>query len=172
MNYPNVKLVMKSSDTNGNSISTTIGYVNPNADDGVLKAFAEKLNAFTTNNFVGITKVTTDDIFNAEYFPYRMDVDPTEITFSDTTTTVTVTVTLPDSIPDDVVESAGISIGQTGGYTRGGTQGTGTRTITFTLKATSSSVEKSATVRLTTEESGESVQLTPTYSIKLIPNIG
>lgn len=69
MNYPNVKLVMKSSDTNGNNISTTIGYVNPNASDGVLKTFAEKLNAFTTNTFKGITKVTTDDILDAEYAP-------------------------------------------------------------------------------------------------------
>ena len=171
MNYPNVKLVMKSTDANGTSISTTIGYVNPNADDGVLKAFAQKLNEFTTNSFAGITKVTTDDIFNAEYFPYTLDIDPTEITFSDTTTTVTVTVTLPDDIPDDVVSSTGLTIGQTGGYTIGATQGTGTRNLTFTLKAKTSSEEKNATVKLTTRESGETVQLTPTYSIKLIPNI-
>lgn len=66
MNYPNVKLVMKSTDSTGKSISTTIGYCNPNATDATLKEFAQNLNSFTTNNFVEITKITTDDISSAE----------------------------------------------------------------------------------------------------------
>lgn len=170
MNYPNVKLVMKSTSLNNESISTTIGYVNPNADNGLLKEFAQKLNDFTTNTFTEITKVTTDDISNEEYYPYSLEVDPTEIIFTDTEA-VTVTITLPDSMPDDIVTAGGVTIGSTGGYTRGGTQGAGTRNISFTLKANTSSAEKSATVKFTIEDGEDSTQLTPTYYIHLVPNL-
>lgn len=167
MIYPNVKLVLKTTSTANESISTTLGYCNPNADDGMLTEFARKLNSFTDNTFVEITKVETTDVTTAEYYPYTLNVNPQEITFTDTTNAVTVTVTVPNDVPAETVSNAGLTVGNVGGYTKSTNQGTGTNTITFTLKANASSTEKRARVYLTL--SGE--QITPTYYIDLIPNI-
>ena len=73
MNYPNLKLELLSRDTNGNDIKTTIGYCNPNASDETLREFGQKLNAFTTNTFMGIRKVETSSLDElAEPFTYML----------------------------------------------------------------------------------------------------
>lgn len=82
MNYPNLKLELLSRDTNGNDIKTTIGYCNPNASDDTLKEFGQKLNAFTTNTFMGIRKIETSSLDEiAEPFTYMLG--NRDLTFGD-----------------------------------------------------------------------------------------
>lgn len=167
MNYPNVKLVMKSSDTNGKSISTTVGYVNPNATDEVLNEFAQKLNAFTTNALLGITKVTTDDITDEEGggFPYTLQVTPTSHTFSEGSTEVT--LGFSTNIPTDYTGTISASVG----YGEGSASATSTTpqynvaNQTGTWRITSNLINKGTReLTLTIKEGGEAITNTVTVT--------
>lgn len=65
----------------GQNITTTVGYVNPTADSQTLKTFGQKLNAFTTNNYVETDRVQT------------INVDTEEVVIPDTRPTPTITLT-------------------------------------------------------------------------------
>lgn len=65
----------------GQDITTTLSYVNPNADSATLKTFGQKLNAFTTNNYVETDRVHTINV-DTEQIPGE-----NEITLSSTTLT-------------------------------------------------------------------------------------
>lgn len=56
-----LKLKSKNAGTEQN-ITTTIGYVNPDADSQTLKTFGQKLNSFTTNNYVETDRVQTINV--------------------------------------------------------------------------------------------------------------
>lgn len=56
-----LKLKSKNAAT-GQDITTTLSYVNPNADSATLKTFGQKLNAFTTNNYVETDRVQTINV--------------------------------------------------------------------------------------------------------------
>lgn len=53
-------------DTAGNSSGYNIGYCNPNATDGQLKLLGQKINALTTNTFLGVQRTDTTDITAAD----------------------------------------------------------------------------------------------------------
>lgn len=46
----------------GKKTTTSITYVNPDADSQTLKTFAQKLNAFTTNNYVETDRIHTINV--------------------------------------------------------------------------------------------------------------
>lgn len=46
----------------GKSITTTLTYVNPNANSATLKTFGQKLNALTTNSYVETDRVQTINV--------------------------------------------------------------------------------------------------------------
>lgn len=54
------------------TITTTIGYVNPSADSNTLKTFGQKLNAFTTNNYVETDRQQTINV-DTEQIPVSVD---------------------------------------------------------------------------------------------------
>ena len=60
-----LKLKSKNSAT-GQDITTTLTYVNPTADSATLKTFGQKLNAFTTNNYVETDRVHTINVDTEE----------------------------------------------------------------------------------------------------------
>lgn len=60
-----LKLKSKNAAT-GQNITTTLTYVNPNADSATLKTFGQKLNAFTTNNYVETDRVQTINVDTEE----------------------------------------------------------------------------------------------------------
>lgn len=60
-----LKLKSKRS-TTGQNITTTIGYVNPNADSATLKTFGQKLNAMTTNIYEETDRVQTINVDTEE----------------------------------------------------------------------------------------------------------
>ena len=60
-----VKLTLKVNDTNNNSKTVNIGYVNPDATDAILRTFAQKLNSLTTNTLLTTEKTVTTDITSA-----------------------------------------------------------------------------------------------------------
>lgn len=57
-----VKLQLNSTSSNGDLITTSINYANPNADNATLKLFAQKLNALTRNSYSATNKITTENI--------------------------------------------------------------------------------------------------------------
>ncbi len=50
----------------GKKTTTSITYVNPDADSQTLKTFAQKLNAFTTNNYVETDRIHTLNVDTEE----------------------------------------------------------------------------------------------------------
>lgn len=56
-----LKLKSKNAAT-GQDITTTLSYVNPTADSATLKTFGQKLNTFTTNNYVETDRVQTINV--------------------------------------------------------------------------------------------------------------
>lgn len=60
--YQDISLVMKTTDTAGDVITTTILNVNPEASNEQLFTLAQKLNAFTENMFRSVSKVTKEEL--------------------------------------------------------------------------------------------------------------
>lgn len=60
-----LKLKTKNAGT-GQNITTTVSYVNPNADSNTLKTFGQKLNNLTTNNYVETDRVQTINVDTEE----------------------------------------------------------------------------------------------------------
>lgn len=56
-------LTLKTKDPEDRSVTTSIRYINPEAQDAVLKEYAQTLNALTQNTYVSLTKVTKEEIF-------------------------------------------------------------------------------------------------------------
>ena len=80
-----LKLKSKNAAT-GQDITTTLTYVNPNADSATLKTFGQKLNALTTNNYVETDRVHTINV-DTEQVP----INKKEGTFSNVNANVTKT---------------------------------------------------------------------------------
>lgn len=60
---PKVDIKLYSTDAaEGKKITTSVPYVNPNASNSVLKEFAQRLNAFTTNTYVETDRVETVNV--------------------------------------------------------------------------------------------------------------
>ncbi len=53
-------------DTNNNTITENIGYVNPNATDAQLYELATKFCNLTTNNFIRVDKIVTTELESSE----------------------------------------------------------------------------------------------------------
>ena len=53
-------------DPNGNEITKSVTYANPQASNVILKQAAQKLNALTKNTLKKIVRVDTTDITDAE----------------------------------------------------------------------------------------------------------
>lgn len=70
-----LKLKSKRS-TTGQNITTTIGYVNPDADSVTLKTFGQKLNAMTTNIYEETDRVQTINV-DTEQVPGQGKENPT-----------------------------------------------------------------------------------------------
>ena len=70
----NTKLTVSVRDTNNNSDTINISYVNPDADDSVLRQFAQKINGLTTNTLVSVSKSVVTDITG--------DIEPSGVTFN------------------------------------------------------------------------------------------
>lgn len=51
-----VNIIIKSTDTSGKKINTTVSYANQQASNQALLQLAQSLNAFTTNTFSSATK--------------------------------------------------------------------------------------------------------------------
>lgn len=62
----------------GQDITTTLSYVNPNADSATLKTFGQKLNAFTTNNYVETDRVQTINV-DTEEVPQQTQIGTLDI---------------------------------------------------------------------------------------------
>lgn len=167
MVYPNTKLVMKSIDADNGEITTTIGYCNPNTEDGLLKEFAKKLNAFTTNTFESIQKVETTDVTDAEYFPYTATVESDTVTI--TSTADTVTNLIETTIPTDTEVTWSMTYGGDSGSLSVATPArvAGTGNFTVTLRAPSGTGTYSRSVTLKAKSSGEVV----TNSITITANV-
>lgn len=61
----NNKLIIKSRNASNVSITTNIPYINPDATDANLRAFATKLNNLTTNTLSTVAKQIYTDITSA-----------------------------------------------------------------------------------------------------------
>lgn len=60
---PKVDIKLYSTDaTDGKKITTSVPYVNPDASNSVLKEFAQRLNAFTSNNYTETDRVETVNV--------------------------------------------------------------------------------------------------------------
>lgn len=63
--YPKTSLSIKTIDPNLNSKTFSVGYVNPDVEDGTLKELAVKLTDLSNNTFSEVFKTTQTDITNA-----------------------------------------------------------------------------------------------------------
>lgn len=57
-----VSIQIASKDTNNKTVTEKISYVNPEATNTQLVEFAQALEALTTNNYAGTTKITEEAI--------------------------------------------------------------------------------------------------------------
>ena len=57
-----ISLVITSTDTSAKKNTTTVTNINPEATNAQIKQLAQKLIAFTTDTYVGVTKVTKDEV--------------------------------------------------------------------------------------------------------------
>ncbi len=55
-------IILTETNLSGNKITTTISYVNPNAQNSQLIELAQSLSAFTTNSYVKTSKETKEDL--------------------------------------------------------------------------------------------------------------
>ena len=75
-------LNMKITDAYGKSSTNKIGYVNPEATDSQLVAFAQKINQLTTNQLESASKVTTTELSTAEKLPRELTLNETTATLA------------------------------------------------------------------------------------------
>ncbi len=57
-----VSIEIKSTDLENKSVTTTVAYVNEEADNATLKQFGQQLTALTKNTFISVTKITKEAI--------------------------------------------------------------------------------------------------------------
>lgn len=57
-----ISLVISSTDTSEKKNTTTVTNINPEATNAQIKQLAQKLIAFTTDTYVGVTKVTKEEV--------------------------------------------------------------------------------------------------------------
>ena len=57
-----ISLVNTSTDTSAKKNTTTVTNINPEATNAQIKQLAQKLIAFTTDTYVGVMKVTKEDV--------------------------------------------------------------------------------------------------------------
>ena len=57
-----ISLVITSTDTSEKKNTTTVTNINPEATNAQIKQLAQKLIAFTTDTYVGVTKVTKEEV--------------------------------------------------------------------------------------------------------------
>lgn len=98
-------------DTGGNSGGYNVGYCNPNATDSQLKQFGKKLNALTTNTFVGVQRTDVTDISSAIVYDYEVTAESTNVSATQGNTT---TIALTSDIPTDVTPTWDIQKTATG----------------------------------------------------------
>ena len=55
-------LILNSTDTNSKELAKTIAFANPEATDAQCLQFGRALNGLTTNTFVGMQRLSIDDI--------------------------------------------------------------------------------------------------------------
>ena len=84
--------------TAGKKLSKAIADINPNVSNGVLNTFATRLNALTTSDLGGVTKVTKEEIEAGTYYDialtYSADNDTNNaLSWNATTKTVTYDLT-------------------------------------------------------------------------------
>ena len=61
--------------TAGKKLNKAIADINPNVSNGVLNTFASRLNALTTNDFGGVTKVTKEEIESVTYYDLTIETN-------------------------------------------------------------------------------------------------
>ncbi len=66
-------------DTGSNRGGYNIGYCNPDATDAQLKELGQRLNALTTNTFMGVQRTDVTDITTAE-FEYTLTAEEPRVT--------------------------------------------------------------------------------------------
>lgn len=115
-----VKLQINSVDANGDDYTTNVNYVSPAISDGVAVEFARQCLSFSSNTLKSVNKVITEDISNAEYFPYTLTANPStiELTQTGSDNAVTSTFTFNAGLDSDTVTlhqivttGTGISVG-------------------------------------------------------------
>ena len=74
---------MKVTDAFGKSSTSKISYVNSEATDSQLVAFAQKINQLTTNQLDGASRVTTTELSTAEKLPRTLTFTPATATLSE-----------------------------------------------------------------------------------------
>lgn len=57
-----ISLVIQSTDTSAKKNTTTVTNINTEATNAQIKQLAQKLIAFTTDSYVGVTKVTKEEV--------------------------------------------------------------------------------------------------------------
>ena len=57
-----ISLVIQSTDTSAKKNTTTVTNINLEATNAQIKQLAQKLIAFTTDTYVGVTKVTKEEV--------------------------------------------------------------------------------------------------------------
>lgn len=57
-----ISLVIQSTDTSSKKNTTTVTNINPEATNAQIKQLAQKLIAFTTDTYIGVTKVTKEEV--------------------------------------------------------------------------------------------------------------
>ena len=75
-------LNIKITDAYGKSSTSKISYVNPEATDSQLVAFAQKVNQLTTNQLDGASKVTTTELSTAAKLPRELTLTETTATLA------------------------------------------------------------------------------------------
>lgn len=89
---PKVDMKLYSTDTGtGSKITTSVTYINPETSNTVLKTFAQKLNAFTTNNYTSADRVETVNLDTASDSKQFRDISITGATRGGTAT-ITLTI--------------------------------------------------------------------------------
>ena len=57
-----ISMVIQSTDTSDKKQTNTVTYINPTATNEQIRTFAQKIIALTTDSYVGVTKVTKEEV--------------------------------------------------------------------------------------------------------------
>ncbi|MBR6439032.1 MAG: hypothetical protein IKS65_07620 [Bacteroidales bacterium] len=55
-------MVIQSTDSSAKKQTNTVTYINPTATNEQIRTFAQKIIALTTDSYVGVTKVTKEEV--------------------------------------------------------------------------------------------------------------